>query len=107
MVKITAQAIPENIDDVQDSILQKVIICETSGRPFKIISAELVFYRNHGLPVPRQHPDMRYQERLSLRPPRTLYVRTCDHCSRGTLSVYPQNTTFKVYCESCYNKEIY
>jgi len=36
-----------------------------------------------------------------------LHLRTCDKCGVETLSVYPQNSEFKVYCEACYNKEVY
>lgn len=81
-----------------------VMICEASGRPFKFTSMELEFYRRHGLPLPHKHPDIRHAERFRKRPGRTLYLSICAKCWIETLSVYKD---CKVYCEQCYNKEIY
>ena len=105
--KIWAQDLPDSIDDVDDTILDKVIMCEVSGRPFRIIGPELTFYRKHGLPLPRRHHDIRHQARRDRRPQRNLYLRNCDNCWIEMLSVYKQESEFKVFCEACYNKEIY
>jgi len=43
--------VPIDIKDVDDSIFQKVIICEKTGKPFRIIKAELDFYRKNNLPI--------------------------------------------------------
>jgi formylmethanofuran dehydrogenase subunit E len=59
------------------------------------------------LPLPRKHPDIRHQERLEKRPKRQLYLSTCNKCSVEMLSVYEKEYTEKVYCEDCYQKEIY
>ena len=37
MQTIRAQDLPDNIHDVTDDILKKAIICEVSGRPFRIV----------------------------------------------------------------------
>ena len=104
---ITKSEIPTNIQQIEDDILQKAIICEVSGRPFKISAPELNFYRRNGFNIPTKHPDIRHQERLIKRPGRELHLRTCDKCNQKTISVYKQNSQFKVYCETCYNKETY
>jgi hypothetical protein len=93
--------------------------------------AEIDFYRKHSISLPRKHPDIRHEERMKLRPGRTLYLRNCDCCGKEMLSVYdkqvrkvgkvgkvsnneelnshdlPNSPTPLVYCESCYTKEIY
>lgn len=96
-----------SIQEVTDDILRQAIICEVSKKPFKIIKQELDFYRAHSIPLPRRHPDQRYADRMSLRPWRELYLRTCDICAIEILSAYPQETKFQVLCEQCYNKKIY
>jgi hypothetical protein len=98
---------PWDIATVTDDILKSIFICEISGRPFRIIKQELEFYRTHHLPLPRKHPDVRHEERMKLRPWRTLHVRTCDKCGQEMLSVYDRKYSWKVYCEECYQKEIY
>ena len=107
MDMIAAKDLPDNITDVTDDILQKGIICEISGRPFKLIKQELDFYREHNIPLPRRHYEVRHMERISSLPPMNLSLRNCDKCGNEMISVYDKNTNYKVYCESCYNKEIY
>ncbi|MEI6775098.1 MAG: hypothetical protein WCL18_10435 [bacterium] len=85
---VKAQDIPANIQDITDDILNKVIICEVSGRPFRIIKPELDFYRKHDIALPRKHPDIRHQERQGERSPRELHLRTCDHCGSAMVSIY-------------------
>jgi hypothetical protein len=107
MQRIKAVTLPDNIDDVDDSILDKALICEVSGVPFRVIKQELALYRKMWLPLPRLHPEMRHQQRLRRIPPKTLYVRTCDACKKDMLSVHLQGAPYKVYCEACYDHEIY
>jgi hypothetical protein len=99
--------IPNDISLVWDDILTKILICEVSKRPFKIQKSELEFYRTHHLPLPRKHPDIRHEERMRLRPWRTMFLRTCDKCDKEILSVYDRDYSWKVYCEKCYQKEVY
>ncbi len=104
---LKASTLPMSIDDVSDDILQQAIVCEISGRPFRIMPLELDFYRKHHLPLPHKHPDIRREERIQQRPGRELYLRNCDKCGVEMLSIYPSDYQGKVYCEECYNKEIY
>ncbi len=101
------QDLPKDINDVSDEILKKAVVCEINSKPFRIVKPELEFYRKHNLPLPCKHPDVRHLERMRKRAPRQLYLRTCDNCGKQVISVYPQNNEFKVYCENCYNKQIY
>ena len=101
------QDLPDNIHDISDDILKKAVICEVSGKPFRIVKPELEFYHKHNLPLPRKHPDIRHLERLSKRASRNLYLRNCDNCGKQVISVYPADSEFKVYCENCYNKQTY
>ena len=93
--------------DVQDDILEKAILCSETGRPFRIVQPELFLYRKLWLPLPRKHPDIRHQERISQRPGRTLHLRQCDKCHEQMLSVYPPDYDGKVYCEDDYKQEVF
>ena len=66
---INAKDIPNDIKDIDDDILNKVILCEQTGKPFRIVKQELQFYRQHNLPLPHKHPDQRHLERMQLRNP--------------------------------------
>jgi len=104
---IPADKLPDNIADIPDDILAWAIICEVTGKPFRIIPQELAFYRKHSISIPRRHPDQRHADRISLRNPRKLFDRKCDSCSDTMQSSYAPDTSQKVYCETCYNKQSY
>jgi len=96
-----------DIQEVTDEILQQAIECEVTKKPFRIIKPELDFYRKHNLPLPTRHPDQRHKERMLLRNPRKLRDRKCDKCWIDIKTSYSPERKEIVYCEQCYNKEIY
>lgn len=113
---LTWDQVPVDVSIVDESICSKVIKCEISWRPFMIQKAELEFYKKMNLSLPRKHPDIRHEERMKLRPGRTLYLRSCDKCSKEMVSVYasdrrggyhPSEHDTKIYCESCYRHEAF
>ena len=104
---LTAADLPERIIDVDDSILQKVIVCDISGKPFRIVPAELKFYRKMGLPLPRRHPEVRHSEILRFRPAPDQHQRTCSKCEVAMYSSISADRPDIVYCEKCYLAEVY
>ena len=107
IITIKGSELVGDIDKIEDDIIHKAIICDVSGRPFRISNAELNFYRKNWFNIPTKHPDIRHGERLKKRPWRKLYTRNCDKCDQEMISVYQQNVDFPVYCQTCYNKETY
>jgi hypothetical protein len=108
LVPSSGYIIEDNIKDVKQDILEKVLVCEMTQRPYKIQGQELAFYINQNIPIPRKHPDQRHLERLSLRNAPRLYHRKCmnDTCTNEFETTYAPDRTEKVYCESCYQKEV-
>lgn len=96
-----------SIDEVGEDILNKVIICEESGRPFRIMPDELKFYKKHWLALPRIHHELRMEKHLNNRSHWELYVDSCDKCDSQMLTVYKSKPKFKVYCPDCYKKFMY
>jgi hypothetical protein len=70
-----------------------------------LIPNEIAFYRLHKLPLPRKHPDVRFQERVDNISIKDLYLIHCKKCNDECLTPYKDNGN--VYCEQCYNKEVY
>jgi len=104
---IPADKLPENISDIPDDILNWAIECEITKKPFRIIAQELEFYRKHNLPIPKRHPDQRHLDRMKLRNPRKLFDRKCDKCEIDMKTTYSPDRPEIVYCEKCYDKEVY
>lgn len=97
----------KDIQNIDDSILQKILICTQSSKPYRITKQELELYRRLDISIPTLHPDVRHSARLAQRSVRQLHLRICDKSGETILSVYEKNTPFPVYCEDDYRIEIY
>jgi len=104
---IPSAQLPAAIADIPDDILNWAIICEATGRPFKIVKKELELYRAQCLPVPHLHPDERHRRRMARKNPRRIFSRACMKCNRHIDSSYAPERKETVYCEECYLKEVY
>lgn len=89
---------------IEDSILNQAIICEESGRPFRIITQELEFYRKYKIPLPHRHPDIRSLDRIKSMPSKTISLQTCNQCKKTIITPYKNN--HNIYCELCYDKKV-
>ncbi len=75
-------------------------------KEFIVIASEQKFYEDKGLPLPDHCSACRHRQRMALRSERQLYKRTCDKCKEPTLSVYPQEAPYVVYCQKCFWENI-
>ncbi|MEK9130137.1 MAG: hypothetical protein AAB526_01945, partial [Patescibacteria group bacterium] len=98
--------IPDDISEVKDDILDKILKCEITGRAYKIIPMELEFYRRMRLPIPKKFPLQRHKERILQLPPRKLFQRQCQKCQKEIQTVYDLDRPEIVYCEKCYLAEV-
>lgn len=105
--------IPDSINDVSDDIIDKVLVCESTGRLYKITPAELKLYRKIGVSLPRYAPETRNVMRLKSRNPKKLWDRECmcdlDHashkggkCDVRFLTSYSPERKEMIFCEKCY-----
>ncbi len=108
--------LPDSIEDVSDDILNEVISCPNDGdqmkqctSAFKIVPAELQFYKQKNLPLPRFCPNCRHYERLKYRNPMKLWKRGCmkENCNNQFETSYAPERVEKIYCEKCYQQEVY
>lgn len=100
-------SIPKDINEVDDEIVEKILICEKSAKPFKIMPHELRLYRWHKIPLPRLCFDERHMARIAKRNPRRLWQRKCAKCESQLQSSYAPERKELIYCEDCYLKEVY
>ena len=109
--------IPDKIEDVPDSFLKEVFSCMECSKNYNITQNELLFLKKEKIPLPRKCPNCRYIRRFHLRPLRKLWHRNCmcgksEHghsakCPNEFETPYAPERPEIVYCESCYNKEVY
>ena len=77
-VTLSANNLPDLIQDVADSITKEKIGCVRCLRAYKITSHELDFYKRFTIPLPRQCHNCRHLERMKLRNPLRLWHRQCQ-----------------------------
>ena len=98
--------VPENIEDIEDSICDEILACEITGKNYKIQDTELQFYRKMDLPIPRYCPDARHLKRLGYRNPRVLNDRKCMECGVELKSTYLKERP-EIYCHKCFLNKTY
>lgn len=105
--KVGADKVPDTIADVPDKIVDWAIICEVSGKPFRITGGELDMYRRLDVPLPKRSYAVRHMDRMAKRPKYSLEKGECMKCGKGMDLNISENNSERVYCEQCYLKEVY
>lgn len=115
-IEVETKDIPDNIADVEDDFINKVIRCEHDGQcnqlcttAFKVIEDELNFYRKMKLPLPRLCPNCRTFERLQQRTGLKLYNRKCmkSSCENEFKTTYSPDRPEIIYCDRCYKEDVF
>jgi len=104
---IKPQNLSDHIRDVKDSITREVLRCIDCNRNYKIIAQELLFYRKMNIPLPRKCFYCRHQDRIVRRGPYKFWNRNCAKCQKGIITNYAPDRPEIVYCEKCYQQEVY
>ena len=99
--------IPDKIKEVSDDILKAILKCEKCGKNYQIIEKELVFLRRFNLPVSHDCPLCRDRARFKELNPLQIYNRICDKCNIPIKTSYAPERPEIVYCEKCYQQEVY
>ena len=81
--------------------------CVDCGKNYQIIPKELQFLKRFALPVPRNCPLCRDRARIRQLNPMQMYSRTCDKCNKTIETSYAPDKPDIVYCEKCYQQEVY
>ena len=101
--------IPDGIDEIRESILDEVLACINCKRNYKIISNELIFYKKMKIPIPRRCFYCRHDARVKRWNPYKLWHRKCmkTGCLNEFETSYTPERPEIVYCERCYQQEVY
>jgi len=81
--------------------------CINCGKNFKIIPQEEKFYQKFNLSLPVKCFNCRHLDRMKLRSPRKLWSRQCAKCGIKVETTYAPERPEIIYCEDCYQKEMY
>ena len=102
-----ATDLPDSIENISDEILNDVIECALCKRGFKIVSNELSLLKKFNLPIPHYCPECRHKSRfIEVQKPK-LYYHECMKCDNPIKTSYARERPEIVYCEKCYQQEVY
>ncbi|MFA6273705.1 MAG: hypothetical protein WC662_00915 [Candidatus Paceibacterota bacterium] len=109
--QITMQSkdLPDLINDVSEDITKEIIACEICKRAYRIVNIELQFYKRIGLPLPHKCHNCRFLDRYKFINKPKLYLRSCmkNGCENEFETSYAPDRPEIVYCEKCYQQEVY
>ena len=100
---------PESFKDINFDVIEEIFICESCSKNYKIIQNEYLFYKKLDIPLPRLCPDCRHYKRIEARGPNKLWHRSCmkEGCTNEFETSYSPDRPEIIYCEKCYQREVY
>ncbi len=104
---VQPEDLPDHIRDVGDSITKEILRCIDCNRNYKITDQELLFYRKMNIPIPRKCFYCRHQDRIVRRGPYKFWQRNCAKCQEEIMTNFAPERPEIVYCEKCYQQEVY
>ncbi len=90
-----------------DDILKAILKCLACGKNYQIIQKELQFLRRFNFPIPHDCPLCRDRNRIKQLNPMQTYKRSCGKCNIVIETSYSPDRPEIVYCEKCYQQEVY
>jgi hypothetical protein len=106
--------IPDNILQISDDFIKGIIECKNKGKietqctlAFRIMPEELAFYKKQKIPIPEYCPNCRHYARLVKHLPPKIFNRSCAKCKKEMKTAYSPDRPEIVYCETCYQQEVY
>jgi len=106
-ITLSSDNIPDSILNTNESIKDEVIECEFCKRGFNISDLELELLIKISQPVPHKCSNCRHKRRFSRTNTPNFYNRNCDKCGIDIKTSYAPDRPEIVYCEKCYQQEVY
>ena len=104
---IKPEEIPDHVKDAPESLPNEIFVCVECDRNYRLIKRELEFYRKMVIPIPRKCWSCRFANRIVRRGPYKFWKRACAKCQKEITTNYAPDRSEIVYCEQCYQKEVY
>lgn len=99
--------VPKNILETNENIKSEVIECEECGRGYNISNLEFELLGKLKQPIPHQCSNCRHKRRFDRTNKPKFYNRECDKCGVEIRTSYSPDRPEIIYCEKCYQQEVF
>ncbi|OGJ01467.1 hypothetical protein A3G53_00150 [Candidatus Nomurabacteria bacterium RIFCSPLOWO2_12_FULL_44_11] len=101
--------LPKIPEDYNDNLIKEVLTCESCEKNYKLINREINFYKKNKLSLPSKCFNCRHALRMGKRNVRDLWNGKCAKCKTEIRTSYKPEDQLKyqIFCEKCYQQEIY
>lgn len=114
---MSAEAMPDSINDTDAALTKEVLACKTCGGAFRIIDLEWNIHTKIGIALPRDCFECRFARQFKFVNPLRFYPRQCmcareghrnhrGRCITKFETTYAPDRPEIVYCEQCYQAEV-
>ena len=105
---ISYEELPKNPKLFSNELTEQVLECRTCKCNYRLTTQEVTFYKRVGVSIPGECFNCRHERRMASRNVRTLFKGFCAKCNAEFETSYNENqqNEFKIYCESCYTREV-
>lgn len=104
--KQSSYQIPDDINNVPDSICNEVLACKNSGKNYKIIPQELEIYKKLQIPIPGICFQERHLKRMKKLNSHKTYKRQCAKTGKAMTTTYSPKRPEIVYSIEAHRKII-
>ncbi len=104
---MSSEILPTKISETPETITDEVISCVECKRGYKIGNLEFNLLKKMNIPVPHSCPQCRSKSHFSRLNPIRLWKRNCAKCNKEINTAFAPERTEIVYCEKCYQLEVY
>ncbi len=106
---IKLENLPKNPKNYNDDLMKEIFACDNCKKNYRLISREIGFYKKLGLAIPNKCFNCRHANRMKMRNPRTLWDIRCAKCNTEIKTSYKpeEQKIYQIYCEKCYQQEVY
>ena len=106
-IELKSEDLPQTNNELTEDFVGKAIGCISCSSGYNISKKEFDILKVLGQPAPRACYKCRNQRRFDVVNAPKLYDRECDKCSTDIRTSYAPDRPEIVYCEKCYQQEVY
>jgi hypothetical protein len=102
-----SELLPKTFKETPQNITKEVIQCSSCEKAYNINIIEMELLKSYNQPIPHSCPSCRYERRFNRNNLPVSYNRNCAKCEKAIKTPYAPEKPEIIYCEKCYQQEVY